>query len=161
MPLQRSGPRSENEHRHDREAGAIVYPVVARRSFGLSVGVNLFPDRKRCNFDCPYCEVFPFKTELRFSLDALERGLRMVLTDAVQSGLEIKDICFSGNGEPTLSPHLKDAVELAARFRADLAPAASLVVITNGSTLSDPAVAGFLSRAVGGPAGGGWTTAVR
>lgn len=33
-----------------------VYPVISRRSGGLSVGINLNPD-KVCNFDCVYCEV--------------------------------------------------------------------------------------------------------
>src|SRR5690348_9190864 len=34
----------------------FVYTVVSPRARGLSVGVNLTPD-KQCNFDCPYCEV--------------------------------------------------------------------------------------------------------
>ncbi|MBM3871597.1 MAG: radical SAM protein, partial [Verrucomicrobia bacterium] len=28
-----------------------VYPVISRRSGGLSIGINLNPDKK-CNFDC-------------------------------------------------------------------------------------------------------------
>src|SRR5690348_2365773 len=35
-------------------ANRYVYPVVSRRSKGLSIGVNLNPD-KVCNFDCIYC----------------------------------------------------------------------------------------------------------
>ena len=34
----------------------FVYPVLSRRSQGLSIGVNLNPD-KVCNFDCIYCQV--------------------------------------------------------------------------------------------------------
>jgi sulfatase maturation enzyme AslB (radical SAM superfamily) len=34
----------------------FVYTVVSPRARGLSVGVNLNPD-KFCNFDCVYCEV--------------------------------------------------------------------------------------------------------
>src|SRR5512133_1699694 len=34
----------------------FVYPVISRRAGGLSIGVNLNPD-KLCNFDCIYCEV--------------------------------------------------------------------------------------------------------
>ena len=43
---------------HDRawRANRYVYPVVSRRSRGLSIGVNLNPD-KACNFDCVYCQV--------------------------------------------------------------------------------------------------------
>ena len=34
----------------------FVYAVVSPRARGLSIGVNLNPDRE-CNFDCAYCEV--------------------------------------------------------------------------------------------------------
>src|SRR6516225_4810010 len=34
----------------------FVYPVLSRRSRGLSIGINLNPD-KVCNFDCIYCQV--------------------------------------------------------------------------------------------------------
>src|SRR5262245_9273022 len=38
---------------HDRlwQQNRYVYPVVSRRSKGVSIGVNLNPD-KVCNFDC-------------------------------------------------------------------------------------------------------------
>ena len=43
---------------HDRlwKHNRYVYPVVSRRSKGISIGVNLNPD-KVCNFDCIYCSV--------------------------------------------------------------------------------------------------------
>src|SRR6516165_2857802 len=34
----------------------FVYVVISSRAHGLSVGVNLTPEKK-CNFDCVYCEV--------------------------------------------------------------------------------------------------------
>ena len=34
----------------------FVYAVISQRAHGLSIGVNLTPD-KQCNFDCVYCEV--------------------------------------------------------------------------------------------------------
>src|SRR3954466_8716353 len=34
----------------------LVYVVVSARARGLSIGVNMNPD-KHCNFDCVYCEV--------------------------------------------------------------------------------------------------------
>src|SRR5438034_682444 len=34
----------------------FVYAVISQRAHGLSIGVNLNPD-KVCNFDCAYCEV--------------------------------------------------------------------------------------------------------
>src|SRR5579862_9733163 len=38
------------------QGNRYVYPVVSRRSKGISIGVNLNPD-KVCNFDCIYCSV--------------------------------------------------------------------------------------------------------
>src|SRR5579872_6346084 len=34
----------------------FIYVTVSARARGLSVGVNMNPD-KQCNFDCVYCEV--------------------------------------------------------------------------------------------------------
>ena len=44
------------DHRRDWKSNFYVYPVISRRSQGLSIGVNLNPD-KACNFDCIYCQV--------------------------------------------------------------------------------------------------------
>ena len=47
---------SFNDHGRDLDRNRYVYAVVSRRARGLSIGVNLNPD-KVCNFDCPYCQV--------------------------------------------------------------------------------------------------------
>ena len=115
-----------------REEGALVYPVYSRRSGGLSVGINLFPDVKRCSFNCPYCEVLPFATNTIFSQEHMEEDLRAAVSTALEQGIQIKDICFSGNGEPTMSEDFPEALKRASRVRSDLAPTAKLVLITNG-----------------------------
>jgi histidinol dehydrogenase len=140
------------DHRR-REGGALVYPVYSRRSRGLSVGINLFPDRKVCSFDCPYCEVFPFGTDLRFSTEIMAEALVPVLRGAAERGTAVRDICFSGNGEPTMSPHFTEALEAAARIRRELVPRSALVLITNGTGLLREDMFEFLRRAAGGPLG--------
>src|SRR5260221_10499059 len=45
-----------SDHARSFAANRFVYPVVSRRSGGISIGVNLNPD-KVCNFDCTYCQV--------------------------------------------------------------------------------------------------------
>jgi histidinol dehydrogenase len=122
------------DHR-SREGGAIIYPVYSRRSGGLSAGVNLFPDRKLCSFDCPYCEVFPFKTDIVFKLETMEGALRSAVLDARTQHIPVRDICFSGNGEPTMLPDFMEALKAAAALRNELVPQAKLVLITNGSGL--------------------------
>ena len=44
------------DHRRELGQNRYVYAVVSRRARGLSIGINLNPD-KVCNFDCPYCQV--------------------------------------------------------------------------------------------------------
>lgn len=153
-----------NAANHDRgeTRDALVYPVFSRRSRGLSVGINLFPDRKLCNFDCPYCEVLPPDSmslqEHRarpFDLARLEADLETFFTrdyPAVWAPEPVRDLCISGNGEPTLSPQLEAALELCAGMRNRHAPArnSDIVIITNATGFLDESCSamlhGFASR---------------
>jgi len=135
-----------SNHR-DREEGAIIYPVYSRRSAGLSIGVNLFPDRKLCSFDCPYCEVFPFETDIVFNMETMKMALGRAISQAQKNGIPIQDICFSGNGEPTMSPYFEEALAAAAAMRTEQVPEAKLVVITNGTGLLNPGMFAFLKTA--------------
>lgn len=163
---------------------SLIYPVFSRRSGGLSVGIDLFPDGKRCSFDCPYCELFPSPEvgpgrdgsgvganratatgpgsaagalgagdaggDVGFSLQRMEEELRSLVADGRVSslgGVPVRDFCFSGSGEPTLSPRFPEALAAAARLRDELAPAASLVVISNGGGLSDDGLRALLGAA--------------
>jgi len=130
----------------EREKGVIVYPVYSRRSAGLSIGINLFPDKKYCQFDCPYCEVFPFSSNAEFSLEQLDDDLRRAILGAQKQNAIIKDVCFSGNGEPTLSPAFPSTLKLAEDIRAQTAPSAKLVVITNGAGLLQPQIFSLLKE---------------
>ena len=62
-----------------------VYPVISRRSKGLSIGVNLSPDQV-CNFRCVYCQVDrsrpPRTTGVDF--DVLAAELRELLSNRDQ-----------------------------------------------------------------------------
>jgi histidinol dehydrogenase len=138
------------DHR-SREGGAIIYPVYSRRSEGLSVGINLFPDRKLCSFDCPYCEVFPFKTDIAFNLQIMKASLKSAILEAKENNIPIKDICFSGNGEPTMPPFFFDAVNAASAIRSELVPDAKLVLITNGTGLLRNDTFQFLKTAAAAP----------
>jgi histidinol dehydrogenase len=135
------------ENHREREKGVIVYPVYSRRSGGLSVGINLFPDQKYCPFDCPYCEVFPFSSNAAFSLEQLKNDLRSAIDSAQERDIPVKDICFSGNGEPTLSTFFDEALKAASLVREETAPSAELVVITNGAGLLQPQLFSLLADA--------------
>jgi len=155
MDKAKTGPFSE--HRRDREGGRLVYPVLSRRSGGLSLGVNLFPDAKSCSFDCPYCEVFlPSAPEVPAAFDPRELEAELDgFLDRVYAEIwapePIRDLCLSGNGEPSLSPHLGAAIGVLARARRrrpTLLGLADLVIITNSTGFLVPRAAALLERAV-------------
>lgn len=134
----------------------FVYPVVSRRSQGVSVGVNLNPD-KICNFDCVYCQVdrrSPAETrfvEFDTLLGELEDVLNLVTSGDLfefeefrsvpESLRRLNDIAFSGDGEPTTYRNFDDIVSqtVAVKQRLGLGDA-KLVLITNASMFHRPAV---------------------
>src|SRR5512140_806538 len=112
--------------RHERRwaENLYVYAVVSRRSHGVSVGINLNPS-KACNFDCIYCQVdrtVPPRVRA-VNLERLTAELDAVLQAAATGTLyakppfdalppdrrEVRDIAFSGDGEPTTYSRFKEA----------------------------------------------------
>jgi wyosine [tRNA(Phe)-imidazoG37] synthetase (radical SAM superfamily) len=118
------------DHRRDLGSNRYIYAVVSRRARGLSIGVNLNPD-KVCNFDCPYCQVDRTVPggPAAIDLDVLDAELSRLLGwvadntlwehppfDTVAPALRrVADIAFAGDGEPTTPAAFPDAV---ARVRA-------------------------------------------
>ncbi|HEU5071566.1 MAG TPA: radical SAM protein [Verrucomicrobiae bacterium] len=134
----------------------FVYVVLSPRARGLSVGVNLNPDRY-CDFDCVYCEVNrtqpPRDTRLDTDVMAVElqRTLEFVASNQLRERpayrnlpvelLELRHVALSGDGEPTLSPQFATAVREVVHIRAlGKFPFFKLVLITNGSGLDRPEV---------------------
>lgn len=135
----------------------FVYTVVSARAHGLSLGVNMNPD-KTCNYRCIYCEVHrngtpPEETEL--NVDVMAAELRRMIT-FIREGrlrerpwyrtlpdelLQLRHVALSGDGEPTLSPKFAAAMEAIAHVRAMCGfPFFKLVLITNCTGLHLPQV---------------------
>jgi wyosine [tRNA(Phe)-imidazoG37] synthetase (radical SAM superfamily) len=144
--------------RHPRrfEENRFVYPVLSRRSEGISVGVNLNPD-KVCNFDCIYCQVDRTTTsETRFVanqqlLAELEGTLRLVASGELfehekfrDTPLELRrlnDIAFSGDGEPTTYKNFDEIIAACAEVKRRLGlDSVKMVLITNASMFHRPHV---------------------
>lgn len=143
-------------HERHFEQSRFVYPVLSRRSGGISIGVNLNPD-KVCNFDCIYCQVDRREqSETRFvETPALLAELDATL-DLVASGKiyetekfrttppalrRLNDIAFSGDGEPTTYKNfdklMAACAEIKRRHKLD---AVKMVLITNASMFHRPHV---------------------
>src|SRR5438128_8089189 len=144
--------------RHPRrfEENRFVYPVLSRRSEGISVGVNLNPD-KICNFDCIYCQVDrTTQSETQFVeteqlLVELEDTLRLVISGELFEHPQIKDtpphlrrlndIAFSGDGEPTTYRNFDEIIAACAEVKRRLnLGAVKIVLITNASMFHRPHV---------------------
>ncbi len=128
-------------HSRLSELDRLVYPVISRRSGGLSLGVNLNPD-KRCNFDCVYCQV-DRTAEVALvepSLQQLEQELRHWL-DAISAtgyrGYPLRDIGLAGDGEPTTVRILPQVLQLLLDLKREYAlpEAVKLVLFTNATGL--------------------------
>ena len=89
---------------------SIIFGPVYSRRFGKSLGVDLSPNYKQCNFDCLYCELEPKKTQSQYD-DVVP--VSSIVNDISNALLEHKDIDFitiTANGEPTLYPHLDELI---------------------------------------------------
>ena len=141
--------RLHTEHDRQFETNRFVYPVLSRRSGGLSIGINLNPD-KLCNFSCVYCQVDrgsitgPRQVDVPQLLDELDRMLEQVTSGTIftvgkfretpPALRHLTDIAFSGDGEPTAYKRLDELVVACARLKASHGvPDLPLVLITNAS----------------------------
>ena len=132
----------------------FIYAVISARARGLSLGVNVNPDKK-CNFDCSYCEVDRRQAarESKLDVDVMATELRKTI-DYIQGGklaglpafhslpselLELRQVALSGDGEPTLAANFSDVVQAVVRVRA-LGGFFKIVLYTNGTGLDQPAV---------------------
>ncbi|HJV37573.1 MAG TPA: hypothetical protein VJ528_01940, partial [Geothrix sp.] len=120
------------DHRRVWRDFDYCYPVISRRSRGVSLGVNLNPD-KVCNFDCVYCEVDRLTPAKRkdLDLDLLDKELGLLLDLATSGEIydippfdsarpeqrRLNDIAFSGDGEPTTAREFAEVVTRVASLK--------------------------------------------
>ena len=112
-----------SDHNRDVSGMKYVYPVVSRRAGGVSIGINLNINNA-CNWRCVYCQVpnLTRGTPPPIELDLLEKELRSFLTYALHGDFmerfvaegdrHLKDIAFSGNGEPTSAKEFPEVISL-------------------------------------------------
>jgi wyosine [tRNA(Phe)-imidazoG37] synthetase (radical SAM superfamily) len=138
-----------------------VYLVVSPRARGLSIGVNMNPDRK-CNFQCVYCEVnhqVPVREsrlDWRVMVAELQKTFGLVQAGRLrerpwycslpQELLQLRHVTLSGDGEPTLAPNFAEVVEAVFHVRAvGQWPFFKIVLVTNATGLDQPQVQDGLS----------------
>ncbi|MDA1017615.1 MAG: radical SAM protein [Planctomycetota bacterium] len=144
------------DHSRSFHENKFVYPVLSRRSRGISIGVNLNPD-KVCNFDCIYCQVDRVsESETRFvelerlttELDAMfefvgggELYADEKFRDVPVPLRRLNDVAFSGDGEPTTFRNFDSLMSTVADLkRRHGLDDVKMVLITNASMFHRPVV---------------------
>ena len=107
-----------------------IFGPVASRRFGMSLGIDLSPDKKRCNFDCIYCELEPAKPVAEYDNPPKVEEIFEEVKKAVEE-FDFDVLTITSNGEPTLYPYLDELVEKLKTLNK------KLLILSNSSTISD------------------------
>lgn len=115
----------------------VIFGPIHSRRFGESLGVDLSPKLKQCNYDCLYCELEGKKAQEQMD-EVLDCAY---ILQEIKKGLNnfknIASLTITANGEPTLYPHL---YELMLRLE-DIKGDVKTLLLTNGALLHDVCVA--------------------
>ena len=107
----------------------LIFGPVDSRRFGRSLGIDLSPNQKQCNFDCLYCELPKAKT-LIAQTDPVSVDLYIdVLQKQLMRNSDIDVITLTANGEPTLYPYLGELVDAILPIKKNI----KLLILSNGS----------------------------
>ena len=109
----------------------IIFGPINSRRFGKSLGIDLSPSKKQCNFDCLYCELEPAKTmgayEEVVSVEEVMEALNAVLA----KHQDIDALTVTANGEPTLYPYLSELMDKINRVKGRI----NTLILSNASTI--------------------------
>ena len=107
----------------------IIFGPINSRRFGSSLGVDLSPGSKQCNFDCLYCELAPMATvdsqNNTVEVEKIINELKLHLND------KIDVITLTANGEPTLYPFLEELMDEIDKIKGST----QTLILTNSATL--------------------------
>ncbi|EGD2083357.1 radical SAM protein [Campylobacter jejuni] len=111
----------------------ILFGPVSSRRFGRSLGIDLSPSKKQCNFDCVYCELDPKKAQEKqdeiISIDKIISEVKVML----EKNVEFDFLTLTANGEPSLYPYLNELI-LSLR---SIAKDKKLLILSNGTAVLD------------------------
>ena len=113
---------------------SIIFGPVNSRRFGMSLGIDLSPALKQCNFDCLYCELAPSATVDKQNQSISVEEIISELKSHLNTKIDV--ITLTANGEPTLYPHLNDLIDKINTIKGKT----ETLILTNSATLMDDSV---------------------
>lgn len=111
----------------------FIFGPVASRRFGTSLGIDLSPEQKQCNFDCLYCELAPAATVDSYTKVHKPDEIISELKDALKEHPNTEVITLTANGEPSLYPYLDELIQKIDKIKEEK----QTLILTNSATLSD------------------------
>ena len=110
----------------------LVFGPITSRRFGQSLGIDLSPDTKQCNFDCIYCELKAAKPVDTIQNPPLVEEVVSSVKEALLKHKKIDVITLTANGEPTLYPYMKELVKQLHKIKGN----SKLLILSNGATVT-------------------------
>ena len=114
----------------------IIFGPIHSRRFGKSLGIDLSPSKKQCNYDCVYCELAPAETMSSYSDILPVDDILKAVEKSLSTHSDIDVLTITANGEPTLYPHLLELIRGIDSIKGDT----KTLILSNGSTILEPKV---------------------
>ena len=111
----------------------LIFGPINSRRFGMSLGIDLSPKQKSCNFDCVYCELKGAKPVEEIENPPSVNEIISALKEALKVHQNIDVITLTANGEPTLYPCLKELIVKVNEIKGK----AKTLILSNGSGARD------------------------
>ncbi len=120
----------------------VIFGPVNSRRFGKSLGIDLSPALKQCNFDCVYCELKGAKPISRMKDVVSIKDILSSLKKALKKHDDIDVITLTANGEPTLYPYLDELVDEINKIKYKH----KLLILSNGASMIQKDIQQVLSK---------------
>ena len=116
------------------EKNNIIFGPINSRRFGMSLGIDLSPSLKQCNFDCLYCELAPSATTNTQKEIISVESIISELSQHLHDNIDV--ITLTANGEPTLYPNLDELINEINKIKGNT----QTLILTNSATLVDDTI---------------------
>lgn len=112
-------------------SNSIIFGPIPSRRFGISLGIDLSPSKKQCNFDCLYCELEGAKTVDKMDTFPSVDEIIKAIKESFKNHPKINVITITCNGEPTLYPKLNELIDEINKIKGET----KTLILSNGSTI--------------------------
>lgn len=112
-------------------SNSIIFGPIPSRRFGISLGIDLSPAKKQCNFDCLYCELEGAKTVDKMDEYPSVKDIIKEINNSFKIHPIIDVLTLTCNGEPTLYPKLNELIDEINKIKGST----KTLILSNGSTI--------------------------